>query len=81
LSTPVPHDLDRAVEVGLLQLAALGRDRLERDLEAALQVEAECRAPVDRRAGDGEHPDADQRGHQECDEDEVRSAVHAGFPG
>ena len=41
LVDPVPHDRDRAVEVGGRDLVALRRHRLEHDLEAALQVETE----------------------------------------
>jgi hypothetical protein len=38
-----PHDCDRPVEVLRGQLVALGRLRLQHDLEAAAQVEAEHR--------------------------------------
>ncbi len=41
-------DLDRAVEVGLLELPVRRRHRLQDDLEAALEVEAERRPLVDR---------------------------------
>ena len=41
----VAQDLDRAGEVGLLQLPVRRRHRLERHLEAALEVQAERAAP------------------------------------
>src|ERR671937_1552118 len=54
LVDPALHDVLRPVEVVLRQLVALRRDRLQDDLEAALQVEAERRLLVDRAARDGE---------------------------
>ena len=60
----VAHDLDRAVEVFLGEVAVRRRNRLQRDLEPALEVEAERRRLVQRRAGDREQRDADER----CDE-------------
>ncbi len=50
----------------------LRRHRLQRHLEAALEVEAERRLLVERRAGNGEQADADERGREQADEDEVR---------
>ena len=44
------HDRDRPVEIGRRQRVALRRHRLQHDLEAALEVEAEDRLLVDRRA-------------------------------
>ena len=41
---------------------ALRRDRLQDDLEAALEVEAERGLPVDGRSGQSEHDHADDRG-------------------
>ena len=52
------------------QLPVLRRHGLQRDLEPALQVEAERRLLLERRAGDGEQRDADEgRGDQGDDED------------
>ena len=66
----VPHDLDRALEVLLGQLAVRRRNRLERHLETALEVEAERRLLVERRAGDREQRNADEgRGEQPEDEE------------
>ena len=48
LVDPVAHDLDGAIEVFLGQLAVARRHRLQRHLEAALQVEPERRALVER---------------------------------
>ena len=65
----VAHDLDGAVEVLLGQLPVARRNRLQRHLEPALQVEAERRPLLERRAGDGEQRDPDEgRGHQGDDE-------------
>ena len=72
----VAHDPDRAVEVGLLELPVRRRHRLQRDLETALEVEPERRRLLDRRAGNGKEPDADESGGDQCDEGEVRSAIH-----
>ena len=66
----VPHDLDRAVEVFLGELAVRRRNRLERHLEPALEVEAERRRLVERRPGNREQRDADERcGEQPEDEE------------
>ena len=73
----VAEDLDGAVEVGLLQRPVRRRHRLEGHLEAALEVEAESRLVADRRAGNREQADADQRRDDQRDENEVRSAIHA----
>ena len=72
----VAEDLDRAVEVGLLQRPVGRRHRLQRHLEAALEVEPEGRRLLDRRPGNGEQPDADESGGDQRDEGEVRSTVH-----
>ena len=61
----VADDLHRPVHVLLRQLLALRRARLEDDLEAALEVEPEGRAPEEPQRDDGEDG-ADQR---EKDED------------
>ncbi len=50
----VAQDLDRAVEVGLLQRPVRRRHRLQRHLEPALQIEPERRLVVERRTGNGE---------------------------
>ena len=73
----VAEDLDRAVEVGLLQRAVRRRHRLQRHLEPALQVEAERRLVVERRCGNHEQRDADQPGDDQPNENEVGSAIHA----
>ena len=65
----IAHDVDRAVEVFLRQLAVGRRDRLERDLESALQVEAERRLLVQRRRRDG-HQDNGDEGRTEQPENE-----------
>ena len=46
----VAHDRDRAVEVGLRQRPVLRQHGLQRHLEPALKIEAECRFLVKRRA-------------------------------
>ena len=72
----IAQDLDRAVEIGLLQRPVGRRHRLQSHLEAALEVEPEGRRLLDRRSGNGKQPDADKSGGDECDEGEVRSAIH-----
>ena len=62
---------DGAIEVLRRELVALGRDGLEHDLEPALEVEAERRALVEGRAGDGQQAHADERGRDQADENEV----------
>ena len=66
----VPHDLDGAVEVFLREIAVRRRNRLQRDLEPALEVEAERRRLVERRSRNREQRDADER-RDEQPEDEV----------
>ena len=58
----VPHDLDRAVEIVLRDLLPLRRLRLEDDLEAALQVEAERRRAEERERDDPGDGGQDGRG-------------------
>ena len=53
-------EIARFIVVGC-QLLVLRRDRLEDDLEAALEVEAERQLLVDRRAGNGERGHAGER--------------------
>ena len=72
----VAQDLDRAVEVGLLQRPVRRRYRLERHLEPALEVEAERRLLLERRAGKGDQSDGDQAGDDQQRKDEVRSTFH-----
>jgi len=62
------HDRDRPVEVGRGERVALRRHRLEHDLETALEVEAEDRLLVKRRAGHGEQERADEGGHDRAHE-------------
>ena len=57
----VAKDLDRAVEVFLGEVTVRRRNRLQRDLEPALEVEPERRRLVQRRAGGREQHDADER--------------------
>ena len=59
------HDLDGAVEVFRGERLVRWRDRLQRDLEAALQVEPERRLLVDRRARDREQRHGDERRDEE----------------
>ena len=73
----VAEDLDRAVEVGLLQRAVRRRNRLQRHLEPALEIEPERRLVVERRCRDREQRDADQSGGDQPNENEVGSAIHA----
>ena len=66
----------RAVEVGLLQRPVLRRHRLERHLEAALEVEAERRLLFSGEPGIVSRADADQAGDDQRDENEVGSTIH-----
>jgi hypothetical protein len=75
LVDPVPHDLDRAVEILVRQLVALGRDGLQHHLEPALQVETERHAPMHRRTGDGEQGDTGQRGGEDAQDQEMSTPV------
>ena len=61
LVDPLADDRDRAVEVRVGQLTAGRRLRLQHDLEPALEVEAELRLLVERRAGDRQQGRADDR--------------------
>ena len=70
------HDLHRAVEVLGGELAVLGRHRLQGHLETTLQVEPERRFLVQRRAGNGEQADADERGEDEREDDDCGSTCH-----
>ena len=81
LVDPVAEDLERAVEVGLLQRPVLRRHRLQRHLETALEVEAERRLLFQGRAWDDEKTDADQAGDDQSYENEVRSTIHGRGPG
>ena len=56
----VPHDLDRALEVLFGQVAVRRGNRLQRDLEPALQVEAERRRLVEGRSRDHEQRHGDE---------------------
>ena len=66
----VAHDLDGAVEVFLRELAVRRRNRLQRDLEPALEVQAERRRLVERRSRNRDQRNADER-RDEQPEDEV----------
>jgi len=48
----IPHDVDRAVEVVLREIAVRRRNGLESDFEPALEIETERRLLVKRRPGD-----------------------------
>ena len=61
--------------------AALGRHRLQGDLEPTLQVEAERRLVVDRRGGIGKRRHRDERGDDERDDDYGSATVHERPPG
>ena len=63
-----PHDADRPVEILRRQLVTRRRNGLEHNLEPTLEVEPERRLPVDRRAGNREQRDADERGQDQADE-------------
>ena len=60
-----------------VDLLALRRHRLQDDLEAALEVEAERRLLVDRRARDREQGNADERREDEAHQDEMRAPLGA----
>ena len=64
----VPHDVDGAIEIVRRERVSLRRMSLEHDLETALEVEPERRAPVERRAGHGDQGHADERGHDQTNE-------------
>ena len=70
----VPDDLDREVEVLLGDLLALGRDRLEHELDAALEVEAELDLAVERRLRDRQERDADERRDDEAEQGEISAS-------
>ena len=67
----VADDLRRPLHVGVLQRPARGWNRLEDDLEAALQVEAQHGRAVERGTGDRQQSRSDQGGQDQRDEDEV----------
>src|SRR5207253_9514913 len=75
LVDPAPHDRDGAVEILGRELVALRRHRLEDDLEAALQVEAERRFLVRRRSRHGQKRDADEGREDESGQNEVAAPV------
>ena len=64
----VPHDRDRAVDRVGIELVTLLRNRLEHDLETALEVEAERQLSVRGRAGHGQQSDAGERGDDEAEQ-------------
>ena len=64
---------ERSRSVGR-ELVAARRLRLEHDLEAALEVEALAQRLVDRRAGNREQRDADERRDEQPDQEEVIAA-------
>ena len=66
----VPHDLDRAVEIVLRDLPPLRRLRLEDDLEAALEIEAQG-----RRAEERQHDDPGDGGQDRGEDEQV--AAHS----
>jgi len=75
LVDPVAHDVDRPVDVRRGQLVTLRWDRFQDDLEATLQVEAQRRAPVDRRARDRQERNADERRDDDAEQSEVSTPV------
>src|ERR671910_672513 len=70
----VPDDLDREVEVLLGDLLALGRNRLQDELDAALQVEAELDLAVERRLWNRQERDSDERRHDEAEQGEISAS-------
>ena len=72
----VAHDRDRAVEVFLRQLPALGRNGFLRDLEATLEVEPERRLLVDRRRRDDHQRHGDERGDDQGNDDDGSATGH-----
>jgi hypothetical protein len=70
------HDRHRPVEVLLGELAVARRDRLQRHLEAALQVEAERRPLLERRPRDRKQPDPDEGRSDERDDEDCSAAGH-----
>ena len=72
----VAHDRDRAVEIFLRELAALRRHRLLRDLETALEVEAERRLLVQRRRRHDHQADADECGDDQGNDDDGCATGH-----
>ena len=72
----VAHDRDRAVEVFLRQLPALGRNGFLRDLEAALEVEPERRLLVDRRRRDDHQRHGNEPGDDQGNDDDGSATGH-----
>src|SRR3954468_15145431 len=68
-------DVLGAVERGAVDYLVLPRLRLQHDLDAALQVEAERRLLVDRRAWNREQRDADERSEHRQDENDLRATI------
>ena len=65
----IPHDLDGTVEVLVREIAVRRRNCLQRDLEPALEVEAERRRLVERRSRDCEQRDADECRDEQPDDE------------
>ena len=70
----VENDVLRGLHLRRVDRLAAVRDRPEDDLEAALQIEAQRRLLIRRRAGDGEERGADRGGQDDRHEDEVVAA-------
>ena len=71
----VADDVLGAVERGTVERLAWARLRLQHDLDPALQVEAERRLLVDRRARDREQRDADERSEHRQDENDLSTTI------
>jgi hypothetical protein len=72
------HDGLGRVHPGRGDLLPLRRHRLEHDFGAALEVEAEHRFLVERRAGNREQSSAEQGREYEAHQDQVRAALGHG---
>ena len=77
----IVDDRDRVVEAGLVDRLALLRHGLLDHFEAALEVEAERRRPLERRSRQREQGNADEGRNDEAHQDEVRAPlVHSVAP-
>ena len=65
-----PHDVDGAVQVLFRQAPVRRGNGLERDLEAALEIEAERWPLLERRPRHGEEQDAGNGGDQQSDDED-----------
>ena len=75
LVDPVPHDVDRPGQVFGRERVTFRRIRLEDDFEAALEVEAEGRLLMSRRAGNNEQRHAGEGREDDRDQREMSAPV------